>query len=55
VAEAASGAAAAGRERAIIVDLAGMKFIDSSGMAALVLARSHARPARGRPAPRGAA
>jgi len=55
VAAAASAAAAAGRQRAIIVDLAGMEFIDSSGMAALVLALSHARPAGGRPAPRGAA
>jgi anti-anti-sigma factor len=47
VAEAASVAAPAGRERAIIVDLAYMEFIDSGGMAALVLARSHARPAGG--------
>jgi anti-anti-sigma factor len=47
VADAASVAVAAGRVRAIIVDLAGMEFIDSSGIAALVLTRSHARPAGG--------
>jgi anti-sigma B factor antagonist len=31
----------------IIVDLAGLEFIDSSGLAALVLARKHARQAGG--------
>ena len=51
VADAASVAAAlaavAGRERAVIVDLAGLEFIDSSGLAALVLARKQARYAEG--------
>ena len=49
VTEAASVAAAltevAARERQIIVDLAGLEFIDSSGLAALVRARQHARRA----------
>jgi anti-sigma B factor antagonist len=51
VADAASVAAAlaavAGRERAVIVDLAGLEFIDSSGLAALVFARKQARHAEG--------
>jgi anti-sigma B factor antagonist len=51
VAEAASVAAAlaafAGGEKAIILDLAGLEFIDSSGMAALALARAQARRAGG--------
>jgi len=51
VADAASVAAAlmevAARERETIVDLAGLEFIDSSGLAALVLARKHARRAGG--------
>jgi anti-sigma B factor antagonist len=50
-AEAASVAAAlaavAARERAIVVDLAGLEFIDSSGVAALALARKQARLAGG--------
>ena len=40
-------AAVAGREQAVIVDLAGLEFIDSSGLAALVLARKQARRAGG--------
>jgi anti-sigma B factor antagonist len=51
VADAARVAAAlagiAARERVVIVDLAGLEFIDSSGMAALVLARVQARRAGG--------
>jgi anti-sigma B factor antagonist len=51
VADAASAAAAlvavAARAPKIIVDLAGLEFIDSSGMAALVLARVQARRAGG--------
>jgi anti-sigma B factor antagonist len=51
VAEAASVAAAlaavAARDRAVIVDLAGLEFIDSSGVAALVLVRAQARRAGG--------
>jgi anti-sigma B factor antagonist len=51
VTEAASVAAAltevAARERQIIVDLAGLEFIDSSGLAALVRVRKHARHAGG--------
>ena len=47
VAEAASVAAAltaiAARQRDIIVDLAGLEFIDSSGVAALVRGRKQAR------------
>jgi anti-sigma B factor antagonist len=47
VTDAASVAAAltpvAAREREIIIDLAGLEFIDSSGLAALVLVRKHAR------------
>jgi anti-sigma B factor antagonist len=47
VAEAASVAAGLAavviRERAVIVDLAGLEFIDSSGVAALVLVRAQAR------------
>jgi len=40
-------AAVAGRGRVVIVDLAGLEFIDSSGLAALVLARKQARHAEG--------
>jgi anti-sigma B factor antagonist len=51
VADAASVAAAlaavAAREAEIIVDLAGLEFIDPSGVAALVLAREQARRAGG--------
>jgi anti-sigma B factor antagonist len=51
VADAASVAAAlvavAARAPEIIVDLAGLEFIDSSGLAALVLARVQARRAGG--------
>jgi anti-sigma B factor antagonist len=51
VASAASAAAAltavAARARELIVDLAGLEFIDSSGLAALVLARKRARQAGG--------
>jgi anti-sigma B factor antagonist len=51
VADAASVAAAlaavAGRGPAIIVDLGGLEFIDSSGVAALVLVRKQARRAGG--------
>jgi anti-sigma B factor antagonist len=51
VADAASVAAAliavAARARELIVDLAGLEFIDSSGLAALVLARKQARQAGG--------
>jgi anti-sigma B factor antagonist len=51
VADAASVAAAlvavAARAPEIIVDLAGLEFIDSSGVAALVLARVQARRADG--------
>jgi anti-sigma B factor antagonist len=51
VADAASVAAAlaavAVRERTVIVDLTGLEFIDSSGVAALVLARKQARRAGG--------
>ena len=51
VADAASVAAAlvavAARAPEIIVDLAGLEFIDSSGVAALVLARVQARRAGG--------
>jgi anti-sigma B factor antagonist len=51
VADAASVAAAlttvAVRAPEMIVDLAGLEFIDSSGLAALVLARRHARQAGG--------
>jgi anti-sigma B factor antagonist len=51
VTEAASVAAAltevAARERQIIVDLAGLEFIDSSGLAALMRVRKHARHAGG--------
>jgi anti-sigma B factor antagonist len=39
--------AAAVREPSIIVDLAGLDFIDSSGIAALAYARRHARQAGG--------
>jgi anti-sigma B factor antagonist len=47
-ASAASGlAAVSDRDRAIIVDLGGLEFIDSSGLAALVLARRHLRHAGG--------
>ena len=44
---AAALAAVASRERAIIVDLAGLEFIDSSGVAALARGRKHARHAGG--------
>ncbi len=51
VTDAASAASAlialAGRNCEIIVDLTGLEFIDSSGLAALVLARKHARQAGG--------
>ncbi len=51
VAEAVSVAAAltavAARERHIIIDLAGLEFIDSSGVAALVRGRRQARNAGG--------
>jgi len=51
VGDAASVAAAlteiAARERQIIVDLAGLEFIDSSGLAALVRVRKYARHAGG--------
>jgi anti-sigma B factor antagonist len=46
VADAASVAAAV-RARELIVDLAGLEFIDSSGLAALLLARKQAREAGG--------
>ena len=39
--------AAAARDSVIIVDLADLDFMDSSGLAALVLARRHARQAGG--------
>jgi anti-sigma B factor antagonist len=39
--------AAVSRESLIIVDLAGLTFIDASGVAALVRARAHARDAGG--------
>lgn len=44
---AAALAAVAAREPVIIVDLTGLEFIDSSGMAALVLVRKQARHAGG--------
>jgi anti-anti-sigma factor len=44
---AAALAAIATREPAIIVDLAGLKFIDSSGLAALAHARKQARHSGG--------
>jgi anti-sigma B factor antagonist len=51
VTDAASAASAlialATRNCKIVVDLAGLEFIDSSGLAALVLARRHARAAGG--------
>jgi anti-sigma B factor antagonist len=51
VADAASAAAAlvavAAREQGVIVDLGGLEFIDSSGVAALVLVRKQARRAGG--------
>jgi anti-sigma B factor antagonist len=51
VAEAASVAAAlatvAAPDREIIIDLAGLDFIDSSGVAALVRVRKHARQVGG--------
>jgi anti-anti-sigma factor len=40
-------AVVAARERDIIIDLAGLEFIDSSGLAALVRVRKHARHAGG--------
>jgi anti-sigma B factor antagonist len=43
----AAFAAVAAREREIIVDLAGLEFIDSSGVAALVRVRKQARHAGG--------
>jgi anti-sigma B factor antagonist len=39
--------AVATRDRVVIVDLADLDFLDSSGLAALVLARRHARDAGG--------
>ena len=39
--------AIAARERMVIVDLAGLKFLDASGLAALMRARKHARAAGG--------
>jgi anti-sigma B factor antagonist len=39
--------AAVSRESLIIVDLAGLRFIDASGVAALLRARAHARNAGG--------
>jgi anti-sigma B factor antagonist len=51
MADAVSVAAAltvvAARKRAIIVDLAGLEFIDSSGVAALARGRKHTRQAGG--------
>ncbi len=51
IADAASVAAAltvvASRARELIVDLAGLEFIDCSGLAALLLAREQARKAGG--------
>ena len=51
VVEAASVAAAlaavAGREREMIIDLAGLEFIDSSGLAALAFVRAQARRSGG--------
>jgi anti-sigma B factor antagonist len=47
VVDAASVAAVAARERDVIVDLAPLEFIDSSGVAALERARRHARHAGG--------
>src|SRR5260370_15672511 len=44
---AAALVAVASREPEIIVDLAGLEFIDSSGVAALAHGRTHARHARG--------
>jgi anti-sigma B factor antagonist len=40
---AAGLAAAAADDQVLVVDLAGLKFIDSSGVAALARARAHAR------------
>jgi len=40
-------AAIAARDRELIIDLAGLEFIDSSGLAALARARKHARQAGG--------
>ena len=57
VADAASVAAAlnavAVRARELIVDLAGLEFIDSSGLAALLLAQKQARKAGGDLLPAG--
>jgi anti-sigma B factor antagonist len=51
VADAATAAArltaAAVRDRVLIVDLAGLDYIDASGLAALACARAHARQAGG--------
>src|SRR5580704_14342286 len=47
VSVAAALAAVAARERDIIIDLAGLEFIDSSGVAALVRGRRQARDAGG--------
>jgi anti-sigma B factor antagonist len=47
VSVAAALAAVAARERDIIIDLAGLEFIDSSGVAALVCGRRQARIAGG--------
>jgi anti-sigma B factor antagonist len=47
-ASAASGlAAVCDRNRAIVVDLGGLEFIDASGLAALALTRQHLRQAGG--------
>jgi anti-sigma B factor antagonist len=47
VSVAAALAAVAARERDIVIDLAGLEFIDSSGVAALVRGRRQARDAGG--------
>src|SRR5579863_6013969 len=47
VSVAAALAAVAARKRTIIADLAGLEFIDSSGVAALARGRKHARHAGG--------
>ncbi len=47
IADAVSVAAVAAREPQIIVDLAGLEFIDSSGVAALARGRKQARHAGG--------
>ena len=47
VAAALAAVAVAAREPEIVVDLAGLEFIDSSGVAALARGRQHARHAGG--------